>query len=324
MSEPTPAFVDADAAGQSEGPLTPAAIDAILADFRSWLERAAREGALPPLEPPVEPPVDLHTLLGQMTALKQEVHLQTRAVRTQQEQNAAGLEQLTAAVEKLRQAQAAIRPTEDRAVDDALRPVLLTLIELHDAGAIAARELERARKTASVPTNGATANGQTPKFESILQDLLGLARMPRGWFSLGSVNETALNDCAAALRREHQTQLDAFRQASESTEHRAVHSVQQVDRVLDSLATGFGMSLQRVERALQKHGLERIGAVGDTFDPEVMEVVEVVRDSDAPNGAVLEVVRPGYLRKGRVFRYAQVRVAKREIPVPTRESDGDS
>ena len=63
------------------------------------------------MEPPAETVVDLHTLLGQMTALKQEVHLQTRAVRTQQEQSVAGLEQLTAAVEKLRQVQAN-RPAE--------------------------------------------------------------------------------------------------------------------------------------------------------------------------------------------------------------------
>jgi molecular chaperone GrpE (heat shock protein) len=43
------------------------------------------------------------------------------------------------------------------------------------------------------------------------------------------------------------------------------------------------MSLQRIERALRQHGLEVVRTTGE---------------------------RRGYLRNGRVFRYAQVRVAK--------------
>ncbi len=41
-----------------------------------------------------------------------------------------------------------------------------------------------------------------------------------------------------------------------------------------------------------------------------MEVVEAVAESGRPAGEVIEEVRRGYLWKGRVFRYAQVRVAK--------------
>ena len=44
--------------------------------------------------------------------------------------------------------------------------------------------------------------------------------------------------------------------------------------------------------------------------PERMEVVEVVSDSDRPSGEVVGEVRRGYLWRGCVFRYAQVRVAK--------------
>ena len=41
-----------------------------------------------------------------------------------------------------------------------------------------------------------------------------------------------------------------------------------------------------------------------------MEVVEAVADSGRPAGEVIDEARPGYLWNGRVFRYAQVRVAK--------------
>jgi molecular chaperone GrpE len=77
-----------------------------------------------------------------------------------------------------------------------------------------------------------------------------------------------------------------------------------------SLAAGYAMSLQRLERSLSQHGLEPMATVGETFDPEQMEVVEVTTGSGRPNGEVLEEVRRGYLWNDRVFRYAQVRVAK--------------
>ncbi len=70
------------------------------------------------------------------------------------------------------------------------------------------------------------------------------------------------------------------------------------------------MGLQRIERALRQHGLETIAAVGEPFDPELMEVVEAVAGSGCPSGEVLDEVRRGYQWNGRVFRYAQVRVAR--------------
>src|SRR5262249_52779787 len=70
------------------------------------------------------------------------------------------------------------------------------------------------------------------------------------------------------------------------------------------------MSLARVDRALEQFNLEPIATVGETFDPELMEVVEVVGDSGKPAGEVLEEVRRGYWRGEVVFRYAQVKVAR--------------
>jgi molecular chaperone GrpE len=80
--------------------------------------------------------------------------------------------------------------------------------------------------------------------------------------------------------------------------------------LLAGLADGYALSLRRVERALTGAGLEPIDCAGRPFDPELMEVVEAV---DAPNresGTVVDEVRRGYRWKGRLFRYAQVRVAR--------------
>ncbi|HZT79410.1 MAG TPA: nucleotide exchange factor GrpE, partial [Gemmataceae bacterium] len=85
---------------------------------------------------------------------------------------------------------------------------------------------------------------------------------------------------------------------------------ERVRQFLESLIGGYTMSLQRLERALQQSGLEAIPAAGQPFDPELMEVVEAANGTGRPPGEVLEEVRRGYLWRGRVFRYAQVRVAR--------------
>src|SRR5262249_3446877 len=90
----------------------------------------------------------------------------------------------------------------------------------------------------------------------------------------------------------------------------AQQAADQVRELLGSRLTGYSMSLRRIERTLEQYNLEPIACVGEPFDPEMMEVVEVAADPNRPAGEVLEEVRRGYLWHGRVFRYAQVRVTK--------------
>src|SRR5947209_18310963 len=140
MSESAP---PPDAGGTAGGPeaaaLTPEAIEAVLADFRGWLtDLAAGRVAAAPTEPDAEA-VDLATLVGQFTALRHEVSLQTRAVRAQQEQNAETLRRLARTVDAL------TAPPAAAPADDELRPLLQTLVETHDALARAADELRRVR-----------------------------------------------------------------------------------------------------------------------------------------------------------------------------------
>jgi len=87
-------------------------------------------------------------------------------------------------------------------------------------------------------------------------------------------------------------------------------AAERVETLLQSILTGYTMSVQRLDRALAEHGLEAIACVGRPFDPETMEVVEAVPDSGRAPGEVVEELRRGYLWNGRVFRYALVRVAK--------------
>ncbi len=234
----------------------------MLADFRAWLGEAAPR----PAAPPDGDAVDLHTLLAQFTALRHEVHLQTRAARAQQEQGGEALRQLGEAVAALQQSQLGARLGEEQARDDVVRPLLKALVDVYDNLALAEREVRRAEDGAA-QAPAPPAESAPPAAPSLWERLFG--RTP----------------------------------APPPTADRSRH-------VLASILTGYTMSLQRVERALRQQGLEPISTVGQPFDPERMEVLEVVTDSGKPAGVVVGEVRRGYLWRGRVFRFAQVRVAK--------------
>src|SRR5207253_9022712 len=126
MSEPATPGLAGGAAGRGAGAVTPEQIESILADFRDWL----RDSAPPPDAPLPQEPVDLHTLVAQFIALRQEVNLQTRAVRQQQEQTA----------EALKQARPLPPPADD---GERVKPLLKALVDVADAQILAVRELER-------------------------------------------------------------------------------------------------------------------------------------------------------------------------------------
>ena len=220
-----------------------------------------------------------------MIALRQEVNLQTRSARTQQEQNAETLRQLTRVQEMLSE-------QNDESQESALRPLLKTLIDARDALALADREVRRVRDSIIPMLDSIAAppsKTETPAPPS-----------PASWWSrwLGRSQSVpvATESVAIADANANHAQRDA--------------AAKRVAQLLDSLITGYTMSLQRLERSLEQVGLEPIECVGLPFDPEQMEVVAVVTESVQPAGEVIEEVRRGYWWKDRIFRYAQVSVAK--------------
>jgi molecular chaperone GrpE len=256
----------------------------VLADFRDWLGAAA--GGEDGMGPPPGEGVDLHTLVGQFLALRHEVNLQTRAARNQQEQNAETLRHLAQALEALRQAPAQTAP------DERVRSLLKTLVDLYDALALGAREVKRGEEALGILLDqvgaGLEAGGPEPA-----------APAPRSlWGRLFGRGEP------------REAQRERARQGARERAIRDREALGRVRQTLASLVTGYSMGLQRVERALAAQGLEVMKVVGGPFDPERMEVVEAVADSGRPAGEVLEEMRRGYLYNGRVFRYAQVRVAR--------------
>ncbi|MFO0798172.1 MAG: nucleotide exchange factor GrpE [Gemmataceae bacterium] len=209
------------------------------------------------------PPVDLFALIGQFTALRHEVNLQTKAARAAVEQNAEVLRQLAD-----RDDEPEPEPADD--ADELLRPAVKAVIDIADALALSHRQAEKLRDNAAavLEHGGVTPPAARP---GLLARLFGPPPAPPPPPNPG---------------------LDVLR------------------RLAAGVADGYALSLRRVERLLPTWEVEAVRCTNEEFDPELMEVVEVVADSGLPAGTVVEEVRPGYRWRGRLFRAAQVKVAR--------------
>jgi len=90
--------------------------------------------------------------------------------------------------------------------------------------------------------------------------------------------------------------------------------VEQLLPVLDACEAAVAHGVEGVEQvwssligALQKQGLEALDLAGKPFDPSLADAV-MHEEGDGSESVVLEVLRTGYLWKGRVLRAAMVNV----------------
>jgi len=114
--------------------------------------------------------------------------------------------------------------------------------------------------------------------------------------------------------REVERRVDEARDALLREWLEAVDTVERAARMDPDGPLGQGMRalLDQIEALLARRGVERIGEAGEPFDPERHDAVEVRVTTDAPENAVVEVIRAGYAVDGRVLRPAQVAVARRQ------------
>ena len=289
-------------------PIEQRELESALADFRRWFAEAASiHDGPPPSETP--PTIDLATVLGHFVALRQEINLQTRAVRTQQEQTAEVTTRLQQALELAQRTQTRAEQAERQGQEERLRPLLQTLADLYDSLSTAASQIRR------------VTSNVLPQLQEMNEDAVdeadpetptGQGSQARSFWSRWILSPTA--DDAMKAQQEQARQAESkIRREREERHLRAERSAEacdQVEEALSALLSGYTMNLERIERGLRKHNLEPIPTVGTTYDPETMEVLDAVPGTGRPSGEVVEEVQRGYTLNGRVFRYARVRVAR--------------
>mgnify|MGYP001157990739 CR=1 FL=1 len=81
-----------------------------------------------------------------------------------------------------------------------------------------------------------------------------------------------------------------------------------VDEGFRNLLTGVELTEKSLLEAFARHGLKRVGAKGDAFNPNVHQAVAQA-PGDTPAGTVLEVMQHGYVLGDRTVRAAMVLVS---------------
>lgn len=155
----------------------------------------------------------------------------------------------------------------------------------------------------------------------------------------GSVDPAALAAALAEARAERDAYLEALQRARADYDNLAKRKQRELEEALDRgaarladrllevldnfsyalkaaedsgderLAKGVGMVHAQLRAALTEAGLEEVPGTGAPFDPihhEAVAHAEGAADGDGPE--VAEVLRTGYLFKGRVLRPASVKV----------------
>ncbi len=82
------------------------------------------------------------------------------------------------------------------------------------------------------------------------------------------------------------------------------------DPAVDALMTGVEMTERTLLGALEGHGITRMEALGQPFDPNVHEAMFELEDPEKPSGTVIQVVETGYVIHDRPLRPARVAVSR--------------
>ena len=79
-------------------------------------------------------------------------------------------------------------------------------------------------------------------------------------------------------------------------------------------AAGLRAVHDQIQAILDRQGVQRVGAVGEPFDPDVHDAVGVHVTGEVPDHSIVDVAVPGYRSGDRIVRPAQVVVARHPEP----------
>ena len=81
------------------------------------------------------------------------------------------------------------------------------------------------------------------------------------------------------------------------------------ERTTEEFAKGFDMICQSFDQVLTNLGVEVVGEVGETFNPDLHNAVMQVEDPELGENVIAMVLQKGYKIGDRVIRYAMVQTA---------------
>lgn len=112
---------------------------------------------------------------------------------------------------------------------------------------------------------------------------------------------------AAAFARDMLSVSDNLRRALDAVPAEARAAA---ETGLMALVEGVEMTERSMLAALERHGVRKLDAAGQKFDPHFHQAMFEVPNADIPSNTVIQVVQDGYVIGDRVLRPAMVGVSK--------------
>ncbi len=118
-------------------------------------------------------------------------------------------------------------------------------------------------------------------------------------------------------RRNQQTRTEAYDDGVRETITALLPVLDNLERAIaaaegesEALLAGVKMTHRQLMDNLTRMGLEEVPALGEMFDPDIHNAV--MKTTEGEPGTVTEVFEKGYRVKGRMIRYAMVKIAVEE------------
>ena len=107
-------------------------------------------------------------------------------------------------------------------------------------------------------------------------------------------------------------EFDAFlrnsKDAIDSLPQASFFGKKKVNSSINSLQSGFSSIETQYEKILNQIGLTRGAKIGDRFDSNLHEAVDVIENKKIEDGTIIEVLEEGFLYQDKIINYAKVKV----------------
>jgi molecular chaperone GrpE len=153
---------------------------------------------------------------------------------------------------------------------------------------------------------------QIEQLTSEKQDLFD--QLQRVSADYANFQKRAPKQIADSVAYEKKAVLRSFLPSIDNFEHALSHaSTANSKEGLDNLTKGIQLVFDHMQDALKAHGVKRIDALGQPFDPNLHEAMMQRSEPDKEDDTVLEVYQAGYMIGEQVLRPSKVIVNKIEV-----------
>ncbi|MCW3836496.1 nucleotide exchange factor GrpE [Sphingomonas canadensis] len=83
------------------------------------------------------------------------------------------------------------------------------------------------------------------------------------------------------------------------------------NEAVKGVVTGIEATVRELDSVFARHGISKIGAIGEVLDPNRHQAMLEIPSADAEPGTVVQEIQSGYMIRDRLLRPALVAVAKK-------------